>query len=143
VPETTNKEWPDSLRAVQVRVARPTDRLAEVETFYAKHLGLRVIYRFDDHDEYAGVMLGLPGSDYHLEFTSRAGGSACPAPSQDNLLVFYFAAAADMRAVVARLAAAGHQPVEPENPYWLGVGALTFEDPDGWRVVLVPTPVAF
>ena len=27
-----------------------------------------------------------------------------------------------------------------ENPYWEAVGALTFEDPDGWRVVLVPGP---
>ena len=26
----------------------------------------------------------------------------------------------------------------PENPFWESVGALTFEDPDGWRVVLVP-----
>jgi hypothetical protein len=26
--------------------------------------------------------------------------------------------------------------VAPENPYWNGRGP-TFEDPDGWRVVLV------
>ena len=31
----------------------------------------------------------LPGSDYHLEFTSHADGSPCPAPSVDNLLVLY------------------------------------------------------
>jgi hypothetical protein len=36
--------------------------------------------------------------------------------------------------VVARL---GAQPVEPANPYWAEHG-LTFEDPDGFRVVLVP-----
>jgi hypothetical protein len=28
-----------------------------------------------------------------------------------------------------------YQPVEPENPYWTGT-SHTFEDPDGWRVVL-------
>ncbi|WP_425293855.1 hypothetical protein [Microvirga pakistanensis] len=28
---------------------------------------------------------------------------------------------------------------EPENPYWLGQ-SVTFEDPDGWRVVLCQTP---
>jgi hypothetical protein len=43
--------------------------------------------------------------------------------------------------VVERLAAAGHEPVEAEKPYWAGVGALTFEAPDGWRLVLVPTRV--
>ena len=28
------------------------------------------------------------------------------------------------------------QPVEPANPYWASHG-VTFEDPDGFRVVLV------
>jgi catechol 2,3-dioxygenase-like lactoylglutathione lyase family enzyme len=39
-----------------------------------------------------------------------------------------------VRAVAERLAVA---PVEPANPYW-GEHGLTFEDPDGFRVVLVP-----
>jgi hypothetical protein len=26
--------------------------------------------------------------------------------------------------------------IEPENPYW-NTNSITFEDPDGWRVVLV------
>ena len=32
-------------------------------------------------------------------------------------------------------------PLQAENPYWAAAGAMTFEDPDGWRVVLVPKPV--
>ena len=32
----------------------------------------------------------------------------------------------------------GHKEVEPENLYWRG-RALTYEDPDGWRVVLCGT----
>ena len=135
-------DWPDGLRVAQVRVARPTDKLAEVETFYSKHLGLPVLYRFQRHAGYDGVMFGLPGSDYHLEFTSHIDGSPCPAPTRDNLLVLYFGGGAQMYDTVERLAAAGRQPVQAENPYWGGVGALTFEDPDGWRVVLVPKPVA-
>ena len=31
----------------------------------------------------------------------------------------------------------GGDPVEPANPYWAEHG-LTLEDPDGFRVVLVP-----
>ena len=34
----------------------------------------------------------------------------------------------------ARLRALGHEPVEPENPYWSD--DLAYEDPDGWGVVL-------
>jgi hypothetical protein len=126
---------------VQVRIARPTDRLAEVESFYSKDLGLPVIYRFENHAGYDGVMIGLPGTDYHLEFTSHEVASPCPAPTRDNLLVLYFQGDARMYEVVERLAAAGHDPVDAENPYWASVGAMTFEDPDGWRVVLVPKPI--
>ena len=39
-----------------------------------------------------------------------------------------------VRAVAARL---GVDPVASANPYWAEHG-LTFEDPDGFRVVLVP-----
>jgi catechol 2,3-dioxygenase-like lactoylglutathione lyase family enzyme len=130
-----------SISLAQVRVARPTDRLGEVERFYSEHLGLPVIYRFENHAGYDGVMLGMPGTDYHLEFTSHIDGSPCPAPSNENLLVFYFHNDAQMYDVVERLAAGGHEPVDAENPYWATVGALTYEDPDRWRVVLVPKRV--
>lgn len=130
-----------TLPLAQLRIARPTDRLPEVEEFYAGHLGLPVLYRFENHAGYDGVMLGLPGAEQHLEFTTHVDGSPCPAPTSDNLLVLYFHSDAEMFDVVERLGAHGHEPVEPENPYWTGVGAFTFEDPDGWRVVLVPRPV--
>ncbi|MEW2354291.1 VOC family protein [Spirillospora sp. NPDC029432] len=133
--------WPDGLAVAQVRVARPTDKLDEVVAFYRDHLGLRELYRFNGHAGYDGVMLGLPGTDYHLEFTSHTDGSPCAAPTDDNLLVLYFTGEVHMYDAVERLAAAGHEPVPAENPYWTDNGALTFADPDGWRVVLVPRPV--
>ncbi len=133
--------WPTGLRVAQVRVARPTDKLAQVEEFYAGHLGLPVLYRFVDHDGFDGVMLGLPGGHYHLEFTSSHAGSPCPAPSRENLLVLYFGGEAAMYDTVERLAGFGHVPVDADNPYWGRTGALTFEDPDGWRIVLAPRPV--
>jgi hypothetical protein len=53
-------KWPDSLPTVQVRVARPTDRLDDVVRFYRDGLGLRIIGSFEGHAGYSGVMLGLP-----------------------------------------------------------------------------------
>ena len=122
-------------RVVQVRIARPTDRLDEVVAFYRDGLGLPELTRFSNHAGYDGVMLGLPGSAYHLEFTQHASGSPCPAPSADNLLVLYIPDAKELAAVRARLEKHGHAAVAPENPYWLS-NSVTFEDPDGWRVVL-------
>ncbi len=125
----------------QVRVARPTDRLDEVIRFYTEGLGLEELYRFENHAGYDGVMLGLPGAEYHLEFTSFADGSPGDAPSAENLLVLYFTGEAQMYAAVQRLGEFGVEPVEAENPYWAANGGLTFPDPDGWRVVLMPKPV--
>ena len=119
----------------QVRFARPTRQLEAVVTFYRDGLGLEEIDRFEGHAGYDGVMLGLPGRQYHLEFTQHAGGDPCPAPSDDNLLVLYIPDAAQYQRLCERLVRLGNPPVEPVNPYWRG-RSTTFEDPDGWRVVL-------
>jgi catechol 2,3-dioxygenase-like lactoylglutathione lyase family enzyme len=120
---------------VHIRVARPTDRLEEVVAFYRDGLGFEVIYSFTDHDGFDGVMLGLRQAAYHLEFTRHRGHPAGRAPTQDNLLVFYVADKGEWERAIARLVAAGHAPVPSYNPYWDKAGK-TFEDPDGYRVVL-------
>lgn len=127
--------WPAGLSVLRVRVARPTDRLDEVVRFYRDGLGLLELGRFEGHAGYDGALLGLPGSEYHLEFTSHVEGSPCPAPSADNLLVLYLDGRQAASAVAARLAEMGYPAVEPDNPYWDG-RSVTVADPDGWRVVL-------
>ena len=131
-------QWSQSLPVVQVRIARPTARLGEVVRFYRDGLGLEVIGSFENHAGYTGVMLGLPGHDYHLEFTSHEEGSPCPAPTRDNLLVLYIPDDEAIVQLTARLNWLGFFAVAPENPYWEQKGT-TFEDPDGWRVVLMST----
>ncbi|HEY4409019.1 MAG TPA: VOC family protein [Acidimicrobiia bacterium] len=131
--------WPPTLPVAQVRIARPTDRLDEVVRFYHEGLGLPIVGGFEDHAGYTGVMIGLPGVGYHLEFTTHAEGSPCPAPTADNLLVLYMPDQQAVDALVERLGALGHRPVPPENPYWAGRGA-TVPDPDGWRTVLFVDP---
>ena len=118
-----------------LRVARPTDNLAEVVGFYRDGLGFEVLSEFAGHDGFDGVMLGRKGAGYHLEFTRAAGHTAGRAPTQDHLLVFYLPDEVEWRAAVARLERAGHTPVAAFNPYWDRQGR-TFEDPDGYRVVL-------
>ena len=58
---------------MQVRVARHTDRLAEVVAFYRDGLGLREAGGFEDHDGYDGVFLAIPGTGAHLELTTGGG----------------------------------------------------------------------
>ena len=121
-----------------LRVARPTDDLVAVVAFYRDALGFDVLYEFRDHDGFDGVMLGRKGAAYHLEFTRKAGHKAGRAPTEDNLLVFYLPDEAEWRAAVERMERAGHAPVRAFNAYWDRRGR-TFEDPDGYRVVLQNT----
>lgn len=121
-----------------LRVARPTDHLDAIATMYAEGLGLEVIGHFDDHDGFDGVMLGASGGPYHLEFTSRTGHVAGRAPTEDNLLVFYIPDVETWQRACARMEAAGFAPVDAFNPYWDRHGR-TFEDLDGYRVVLQNT----
>ena len=118
---------------MQLRVARHTERLDEVVAFYRDGLGLREAGRFEDHDGYDGVSLVIPGTGAHLELTT-GGGHSAPAPHPETLLVLYLGDDAAVQVAAARLDA---DPVAPTNPYWAEHG-LTFEDPDGFRVVLVP-----
>jgi catechol 2,3-dioxygenase-like lactoylglutathione lyase family enzyme len=120
---------------VTLRVARPTDHLDEVVRFYTQGLGLEVLGSFQDHEGFDGVILGSPGEPYHLEFTRKRGHRAGRAPTQDNLLVFYLPDPALWQDAVERMRAAGYEPVPAFNPYWRRAGR-TFEDPDGFRVVL-------
>jgi len=118
------------------RVARPTDQLAALEHFYVEGLGLQVRGRFAGHAGYDGLILDYGEAGVEIEFTSHVDGSPCPAPSEDNLLVFYLENADAVEDVRQRMAAIGVAPVVPENPYWQDI-SLTFADPDGWRVTLV------
>lgn len=119
-------------------MARPTDRLDVVASFYLDGLGLPRLGGFTGHDGYDGVFIGLPGTPYHLELTTHVHGSPGEAPSAEHLLVLYLGDVDAVSTAVDRLGRLGHRPVAPDNPYWLRVGAVTVPDPDGWRVVLVP-----
>jgi len=89
------------LTGATLRVARSTERLDEVTTFYVDGLGLQKLAAFEDHAGFDGVVLGARQAPYHLEFTRQRGRRSGASP----------------------------------DPYWDRSG-LTFEDPDGFRVVL-------
>ena len=118
-----------------LRVARPTNDLEMLLHFYGEGLGFEILGRFSDHDGFDGVMLGHRNAPWHLEFTRAHGHTAPRAPSEDHLLVFYLPDRTEWEAGVRRMNAAGYMPIASFNPYWDRTGA-TFEDADGYRVVL-------
>jgi len=118
-----------------LRIARPTDHLKALTQQYELGLGLTRLGSFSDHEGYDGVILGHPNHPWHLEFTQHAGKVAGRAPTKENLLVLYFKNAAYWRTQCHQMQEAGFMEVQSSNPYWDHTGT-TFEDVDGYRVVL-------
>ncbi|KAI1438491.1 prolyl endopeptidase [Xylaria sp. CBS 124048] len=139
---------PLSEAQAHLRIARPTDAIPPLLRFYVDGLGFVVAMSFAEHEGFDGVMLTLPPSSqsdsdssapgYHLEFTRHNSHRAGRAPTQDNLLIFYMADEMHYQGAVSRMRNAGFEPVKSFNPYWDRCGT-TFEDPDGYRVVLANT----
>lgn len=118
-----------------LRIARATNDLERLVSIYRDGLGLGVLGSFEGHDGFDGVMLGRPDSGYHLEFTRQHGHLVEGSPTKENLLVFYVPDRELWDRACKRAEAAGFLRVESHNPYWDKLGQ-TFEDPDGYRIVL-------
>jgi catechol 2,3-dioxygenase-like lactoylglutathione lyase family enzyme len=120
-----------------IRFARPTNDLPRALDFYRQILGFDVLASFEDHDGFDGTMLGKAGASWHLELTFERGGKAIPTPSPEHLLVLYLGDR-EFAALRDRALSAGVPFLSSHNPYWGRIGAITFADPDGYRIVLVP-----
>lgn len=118
-----------------VRIARPTDNLAQATAMYCTGLGFEKLGEFHDHAGFSGAIIGHSGQSYHLEFTSQRGHCVGLAPTQDHLLAFYIPDRGDWESRCEIMLAAGFNAVVSYNPYWDTEGR-TFEDIDGYRVVL-------
>jgi hypothetical protein len=119
----------------QLRIARPVSDLEKTKVMYCSGLGLSVIGSFENHDGFDGIMLGQAGSNYHFEFTHCRSHPVLPTPTSEDLAVFYVKEPAEWQSACSNMRAAGFKQVESFNPYW-DVRGKTFEDDDGYRVVL-------
>jgi YycE-like protein len=122
-----------------LRVARPTNRLAAIVRMYMEGLELGVLAEFTNHDGFDGVVLGRAGDPYHFEFTSQRGHEVGDAPSKDHLLVFYVPDVREWKRRCEQMISARFRTVPSYNPYWDKEGR-TFEDIDGYRIVLQNAP---
>lgn len=128
---------PNPIIQAHLRIARPTRSISTLVPFYTTGLGFRVIGSFEKHAGFNGIMLGHPSLPYHLEFTEQEGHDPGRAPTQENLLVFYLPNNAQWNTAINRIENMGIEPIKSYNPYWdAGGKGRTFEDADGYRVVL-------
>ncbi len=115
-----------------LRVVRWSVRYDQTVTFYRDIIGLPVLETFHDSYGLDGTILGLPGTPVHLEIV-RLSDARHPTPGLDQLVLYLPNAAAQER-IMARLAAAGVEPIA-QIDYWQANGGVTYPDPDGREVV--------
>lgn len=129
-------------RHANIRIGRPTDKLDEITKMYTEGLGFEVIGAFDDHEGFSGRMVGHSKHHYHLEFTTHPKEKAGRAPSPEHLLIFYLPDEKDYQNALHRLKRSQFKQVTAFNPYWDTHGT-TFEDLDGYRLVIAQAPSPF
>ena len=121
--------------APHLRIARPSLDLDASRRFYVEGLGLQLLFSFEDHAGFDGMIIGHPTWPYHLEFTRNRRVSVRPAPSNEDLLILYLPLGDEWERAVARLREFGAREIAASNPYW-NLQGVTFVDPDGYGIVL-------
>jgi catechol 2,3-dioxygenase-like lactoylglutathione lyase family enzyme len=119
---------------MKFRLARHTTDLKIVTDFYRDILGLEVLGSFNDHDGYDGIFLGIPGADWHLEFTVS---DTMPnhATDEDDYLVFYVKSKDEQDAIREKCIQHHIPLLTSKNPYWNKNG-LIFCDPDQYGIIV-------
>ncbi|MFT5821070.1 MAG: hypothetical protein ACI8ZM_002319 [Crocinitomix sp.] len=125
---------------MRFRQARHTNLLEPIIAFYTQIIGLKELGKFESHEGYDGVFIGLEDAfakpnSWHLEFTV-SWEQPLHRPDEDDLLVFYPDNTAEYETILKKLQIANIKRYRPKNNYWYRNG-VTVLDPDGYGVVIV------
>jgi len=120
----------------KIRLSRSTNNLEKLITFYCRGLGFEILDRYEDLNGWDGVICGHKGWPYQLEFSQRREVEEVPrAPTQNHFVVFSIPDDKDWKDTLASLYESGFQQVTNPRLYRDPCTA-SFEDPDGYRLVL-------
>nr|WP_294930983.1 VOC family protein [uncultured Flavobacterium sp.] len=119
-----------------LRVARHTNNLEIIENFYINVLGFEKLGGFQNHNNYDGIFIGIPDSDWHFEFT-QSETKADHTFDEDDIIVLYPDTIRKYNMLLERFYDHEISRITAINPYWNENGQM-FLDPDGYRIVISP-----
>lgn len=119
---------------MKFRIARHTDNFEPILRFYMDIIGLSLLGKFVNHNNYDGIFIGKENTGWHLEFT-KSEHQAVHKFDDDDLLVFYPENLPEFNAIIDRFEKRNISNIKPKNPYWEHAG-ITYRDPDGHGVVI-------
>jgi len=119
---------------MKLRVARHTDDLGKIKTFYTDVLGFELLGGFENHDNYDGIFIGKPNLDWHFEFT-KSDKKANHFSDEDDILVLYPETILEYNILINNILRNNISIITSTNSYWNENGKM-FCDPDGFRIII-------
>ena len=116
------------------RYARHTNNLEKIKNFYTLVLGLDLLGKFENHNDYNGIFLGNENENWHLEFT-QTNEIVHHSFNEDDILVFYPNSKTEYVKILETIQNCDIKFIESKNPYWNENGKMIL-DPDGFRVII-------
>jgi hypothetical protein len=124
---------------MKVRIARHTDDLEKIKTFYIAILGFERLGGFQNHNNYDGVFIGKPDLDWHFEFTKSLS-KANHVFDEDDIFVIYPSSNLEYKILINNILDYKIPIINSKNPYWNENGKM-IQDPDGFRIVVSPLKI--
>lgn len=119
---------------MKLRIARHTNDLERIKTFYTDILGFDVLGSFENHDNYNGIFIGRTNFDWHFEFT-QSDAKANHFSDEDDITVLYPDTIEEYNSLINKLLNNNISTIASKNPYWNKNGKM-FMDPDGFRIII-------
>ena len=119
---------------MEFRYARHTHKIESLIYFYTSVLNFEILGKFENHDGYDGVFLGIKGENWHLEFTQNEEKPQSRF-DDDDALVFYPKTQESYDKILDNLKKFEVPLLEPKNPYWRDKG-VCFEDCDHYKIII-------
>ena len=119
---------------MKLRVARHTNDLENIKSFYVNILGLEILGGFENHNNYDGIFMGKPSENWHLEFTKSKEkiNISC---NEEDYLVFYPENQLEHDQILKNIEANNIKFITSKNPYWNENGKIIL-DPDGFGIII-------
>lgn len=119
---------------MEFRYARHTQKIESLIYFYTSVLNFEILGKFENHDGYDGIFLGIKGENWHLEFTQNEEKPQSHF-DEDDALVFYTKTQESYDEILENLKKFEVPLLEPKNPYWRDKG-VCFEDCDHYKIII-------
>ena len=119
---------------MKLRVARHTNDLENIKSFYVNILGLEILGGFENHNNYEGIFIGKPSENWHLEFTKSKEKININC-NEEDYLVFYPENQLEYDQILKNIETNNIKFITSKNPYWNENGKIIL-DPDGFGIII-------